>query len=65
MDKLEAFASFHGPDFYGLPRNTHTVSIVKEKWTVPSSILLPDGNWIVPFWAGKELDWKVESSDFF
>ncbi|MGS0728604.1 dihydroorotase, partial [Shewanella sp. 0m-11] len=43
LDKLEGFASKHGPDFYGLARNTSTVTLVKEKWTVPSEIILPNG----------------------
>ncbi len=61
IDKLEGFASIHGPDFYGLPRNTGTVTLVKEKWTVPSEIVLPNGNPIVPFFAGEEINWKVKS----
>ncbi|ABV38199.1 Dihydroorotase [Shewanella sediminis HAW-EB3] len=61
IDKLEGFASIHGPDFYGLPRNTSTVTLVKEKWTVPSEIILPNGNPIVPFFAGEEVSWKVKS----
>ena len=37
LDKLEGFASFHGPDFYGLPRNTSRIRLKKESWTVPAS----------------------------
>ncbi|GIU16109.1 dihydroorotase [Shewanella sp. MBTL60-007] len=62
LDKLEGFASKHGPDFYGLPRNTSTVTLVKEKWTVPSEIILPNGNPIVPFFAGEEVNWKVKNA---
>jgi dihydroorotase len=35
LDKLEGFASLHGPDFYGLPRNTDTITLVREEWTAP------------------------------
>ena len=62
LDKLEGFASTHGPDFYGLPRNTGTVTLVKESWTVPSEIILPNGNPIVPFFAGEEVRWKVKTA---
>ena len=59
IDKLEAFASHHGPDFYGLPRNTDTITLSKETWLMPESIQLDNGDNIVPFYAGKELNWKV------
>lgn len=60
LDKLEGFASTHGADFYGLPRNTETVTLVKESWVVPESITLPDGDLIVPFFAGKQVSWKLK-----
>lgn len=63
LDKLEGFASHHGPDFYDLPRNRSTVSLVKETWTLPEEIPLPDGKPIVPFWAGQEIHWKVWIED--
>lgn len=59
LDKLEGFASFHGADFYGLPRNTGKVTLVKETWQVPESITLPNGNPIVPFFAGQRVHWKI------
>lgn len=59
LDKLEAFASFNGADFYGLPRNTDKITLVQESWTIPESIDLPNGNPIVPFFAGQELRWKL------
>ncbi|MCL1058564.1 dihydroorotase [Shewanella gelidimarina] len=62
LDKLEGFASTHGPDFYGLPRNTSTVTLIKEAWTVPSEIILPNGNPIVPFFAGEKVNWKVKTA---
>lgn len=60
LDKLEGFASHHGADFYGLPRNQGTVTLVKETWTVPEEIVLPNGNPIVPFYAGQDVHWKVK-----
>ena len=61
IEKLEGFASHYGPDFYGLPRNTSTVTLVKEEWTIPEEIILPNGNPIVPFFAGQTVSWKVKS----
>ncbi len=58
LDKLEGFASFYGPDFYGLPRNTQKITLVKEKWRVPSEYSL-GGDKLVPFRADEELNWKV------
>ncbi|KPZ70081.1 Dihydroorotase [Shewanella sp. P1-14-1] len=62
LDKLEGFASLHGADFYGLPRNTGTVTLVKESWTVPEQIILPNDNPIVPFFAGETVNWKVKTA---
>lgn len=59
LDKFEGFASHHGADFYGLPRNTGSVTLVKETWQVPEEIILPDGDPIVPFFAGESVHWKV------
>ena len=59
LDKLEAFASHYGADFYGLPRNKGTVTLVKQQWQVPAEITLPNGNPIVPFYAGETLNWKL------
>lgn len=60
IEKLEGFASHYGPDFYGLPRNQGTVTLVKEEWTIPEEITLPNGNPIVPFFAGQTVGWKVK-----
>lgn len=60
LDKLEGFASLHGADFYGLPRNKETITLVRESWTVPESIMLPTGEPIVPFHAGQEVNWKLK-----
>ncbi|WP_394179495.1 dihydroorotase [Marinomonas posidonica] len=61
LDKLEGFASLHGPDFYGLPRNTDTVTLIKEEWQVPDSIDLANGEPIVPFYSGQEVSWKLKA----
>ena len=58
LDKLEGFASFFGPDFYGLPRNTQTITLAKQPWKVPGSYDFA-GSTIVPFMAGQELGWKM------
>lgn len=59
LDKLEAFASFNGPDWYGLPRNTDTITLAKETWTVPAhQPYLPDDP-LVPLRAGATIGWKL------
>ena len=58
LDKLEAFASFNGADFYGLPRNTDTITLVKEAWTAPESLPLGGGR-IVPLRAGETIQWRL------
>lgn len=60
LNKLEAFASFHGPDFYRLPRNSDQITLVKENWQAPAE--LPFGaDVIVPLRAGETLRWKLEA----
>jgi dihydroorotase len=58
LDKLEAFASFNGPDFYGLPRNTNSITLIKEDWQVPDHYTLGDDT-LVPFLAGQTINWKL------
>lgn len=58
LDKLEAFASFNGPAFYGLPRNTDTVTLKREAWTVPQQLALGDET-IVPLNGGEAIEWKL------
>jgi len=58
LDKLEAFASFNGPDFYGLPRNSKTITLKKEDWQVPDEYSLGDDT-LVPFLAGQTISWKL------
>lgn len=59
LDKLEGFASLHGPDFYGLPRNTSTVTLVKQTWTPPESFAFGEGAELKPLAAGEALGWKL------
>ena len=60
LDRLEAFASHHGADFYGLPRNSETITLKRENWTVPEAYPLGKET-VVPLWAGKEIGWKVDN----
>jgi dihydroorotase len=58
LDRLEAFASRHGPDFYGLPRNRGTVTLRREPWTLPET--LPFGETTIkPLRGGDTLNWKL------
>lgn len=58
LDKLEAFASFHGADFYGLPRHADSITLRRESWTVPSSLALGSDT-VVPLRAGETIRWRV------
>ncbi|MBC7781202.1 MAG: dihydroorotase [Proteobacteria bacterium] len=58
LDRLEAFASFHGPDFYRLPRNRETVTLLRESWLVPSELSYGDDT-LVPLRAGEAVRWKL------
>ena len=58
LDKLEGFASFHGPDFYGLPRNTGTVTLKREVWTLPEELPLGQAS-IKPLCGGETLAWQL------
>lgn len=60
LDKLEAFASFHGADFYKLPRNTSKITLNKNQWRVPE-VFGEGANTIVPLLAGETLDWQLAS----
>lgn len=59
LDKLEAFASFYGADFYGLPRNADTITLVRESWVVPESVPF-GGETLVPLRAGGTVGWRLE-----
>ena len=58
LDRLEAFASFHGADFYGLPRNTGTVTLARARWTVPADYAF-GGERVRPLGAGEPLAWRL------
>jgi len=58
LDKLEAFASFNGPDFYNLPRNTDKITLQKQSWNVPQTMDFADST-LVPMRAGGTISWKV------
>ncbi len=60
LDKLEGFTSHHGADFYGMPRNLDTVTLIRDSRQVPKEIILPNGHLIVPFFAGEVLRWRLE-----
>jgi dihydroorotase len=62
LDKLEAFASFNGADFYGLPRNTDIITLIREEWRVPDSLSL-GGDEIVPLRAGETLRWRISDTE--
>lgn len=57
LDKLEAFASFHGPDFYGLPRNDDKVTLERTEWSIPDELPMGEST-VVPLDAGQSLSWK-------
>lgn len=58
LDKLEAFTSFNGPDFYNLPRNSDTIELHKTAWQVPETLNFGK-NKVVPIKAGETIGWKV------
>ncbi len=57
LDKLEAFSSFHGPDFYGLPRNQDKITLQREAWSIPAELPM-GGSTVVPLDAGQSMSWK-------
>ena len=58
LDRLEAFASVHGADFYGLPRNTGKIRLVRQEWRVPESYAFGEDT-VVPMRAGESLAWRL------
>lgn len=58
LDKLEGFASFHGPDFYRLPRNTKKITLVREAWNAPTEIPFIN-DVLIPLRAGERIEWKA------
>jgi dihydroorotase len=61
LDKLEAFASHFGADFYGLPRNTEIITLVKTEWQVPETLSFGDQP-LVPLRAGETLRWQLQTA---
>ena len=59
LDRFEAFASFNGPDFYRLPRNTGTLTLEKTSWTLPATLPYGEGSELVPLRAGEAVHWKI------
>lgn len=59
LDQLEAFASFNGADWYGLPRNSSKITLAKQDWTVPADYPYVGEERIVPLRAGETLSWKM------
>jgi dihydroorotase len=60
LDKLEAFASFNGADFYGLPRNTEQITLLRAPWQVPETMPFGD-DVLVPLRAGQSIAWKLQA----
>jgi dihydroorotase len=60
LDKLEGFASFHGPDFYGLPRNSGTVTLRREAWTAPEAYAFGEAE-LKPLRGGEALRWRLHA----
>lgn len=62
LDRLQAFASHHGADFYRLPRNTGSITLVRESWLVPPAYRFGEGS-VIPLAAGERVAWQVEEMD--
>ena len=60
LDRLEPFASFHGPDFYRLPRNTDSITLEKQSWTVPETLACGTDT-LVPLRAGQAIAWRMKA----
>ncbi|PJE78485.1 Dihydroorotase [invertebrate metagenome] len=60
LEQLESFASFRGPDFYRLPRNTETVTLHRKQWTMPTSIPFAQST-VTPLRAGETMHWHLEN----
>ena len=60
LPKLEAFASFYGADFYGLPRNSDKITLIKNAWQVPAEVAFGDTT-LVPLRAGESIAWRIAS----
>ncbi len=58
LDRLEGFASFHGADFYGLPRSAERVTLRREAWTLPAELMGGDTP-VVPLRGGETIGWRL------
>jgi dihydroorotase len=58
LEKLEGFASFFGPDFYSLPRNSKKITLKKQAQSIPQELPLGDAT-IVPLRAGETIAWSL------
>jgi dihydroorotase len=58
LDKLEAFASFHGADFYGMPRNVEQITLLRESWEMPPELVFGHET-LIPLGAGEILNWQL------
>lgn len=58
LDKLEGFASFYGADFYRLPRNTGTITLMKKSWQMPHSLTFGTTQ-VIPLRAGENINWQL------
>ena len=58
LDKLEAFASFYGPDFYRLPRNTEQITLTRTPWSIPDKLSFGTSE-LVPLRAGEKITWQL------
>jgi dihydroorotase len=63
LAKLEAFASHYGADFYGLPRNTEKIILIKEEWDVPAHYPFGSAE-LVPLRAGERIAWRLANGSF-
>lgn len=62
LERLEGFASHFGPDFYGMPRNTGKITLVRENWAVPAELPYPADDALVPLRAGETIAWRLETA---
>jgi len=60
LDRLEGFASHFGADFYGLPRNSDTITLRREAWTLPDAVDYLEGDPLVPLRAGGQVAWQLD-----
>ena len=59
LDRLEAFASFNGPDFYRLPRNTERITLERAEWQMPAELAYGGEEKLVPLRAGEAVHWRL------